>query len=66
VRLTDISNVTEKGINFGHALTLREALEDINSKRVVFFGEEQGIKEIVQMETVLAMAMLARYQEPKD
>lgn len=38
----------------------------MNSKRVVFFGEEQGVKEIVQMETVVAMAMLARYQEPKD
>ena len=39
VTLTDISGVLEKGINYGHAFTLREVLEDINSKRMVFFGE---------------------------
>lgn len=59
--MTDYSNVLFKGINFGDTLTLREVLEDMNSKRVVFFGEQQGVEEIVQMETVFAMAMLARY-----
>lgn len=66
VTLTQLSNVVDKGINFGRAFTLREVLEDVNQSRLVFFGEQQGVEEIVQMETVVAMAMLARYQAPEN
>ena len=63
VTLTDMSGVVDKGINFGKAFTLREILEDVNSKRFVFFGEQGEDHDLAQVETVLAMAMLARHQQ---
>lgn len=60
-----MSAIISKGINFGNSLSLREFLEDINSKKVVFFGEMHSIENIIKMQTVVAMAMLARYQVPE-
>ena len=56
-----MSGVVDKGINFGKAFTLREILEDVNSSRFVFFGEQGEDQDLAQVETVLAMAMLARH-----
>lgn len=63
--MTRMSAAVEKGINFGSTYSLRDFFEEINSKKVVFFGEMHSIEAIVQMETALAMAMLARYQVPE-
>lgn len=55
-----------KGINFGLSHSFREFLEDINSKKVVFFGEMHSQIPIIKMQTVVAMAMLARYKRPEN
>ena len=55
-----MSDVVNKGINFGNTFSLREFLEDVNSKKLVFFGGESSSDKIVKMQTVVAMGMLAR------